>query len=55
MRKSVAVSTVPAVVLFACDDTTLTQVRPTGGPYDAGVFEGTFAATCPAGYEEVMR
>ena len=31
------------------DDTTLTQVRPTGGPYAAGVLEGTFRATCPAG------
>ena len=31
------------------DDTTLTQVRPTGDPYDAGVLEGTFSATCPAG------
>jgi hypothetical protein len=30
------------------DDTTLTQVRPTGGPYDAGVLEGTFSATCPS-------
>jgi len=31
------------------DDTNLTEVRPTGGPYDAGVLEGTFSATCPAG------
>jgi len=31
------------------DDTTLTEVRPTGGPYDAGVLEGTFSATCPSG------
>ena len=30
------------------DDTALTEVRPTGGPYDAGVLEGTFTATCPA-------
>ena len=30
------------------DDSTLIQVRPTGGPYDAGVLEGTFSATCPA-------
>lgn len=30
------------------DDTTLNQVRPTGGPYDAGVLEGTFSVTCPA-------
>jgi len=28
------------------DDTNLTEVRPTGGPYDAGVLEGTFSATC---------
>jgi hypothetical protein len=31
------------------DDTTLTEIRPTGDPYDAGVLEGTFSATCPAG------
>jgi len=31
------------------DDTTLTQVRGTGEPYDAGVLEGTFSATCSAG------
>lgn len=31
------------------DDTTLIRVRPTGDPYDAGVLEGTFSATCPAG------
>ena len=31
------------------DDTTLNQVRPTGDPYDAGVLDGTFTATCPAG------
>ena len=30
------------------DDTTLNQVRPTGDPYDAGVLDGTFSATCPA-------
>jgi hypothetical protein len=30
------------------DDTTLNEVRPTGDPYDAGVLEGTFSATCPA-------
>ncbi len=28
------------------DDTNLTQVRPTGGPYDGGVLEGTFSVTC---------
>lgn len=28
------------------DDTSLTEVRPTGGPYEAGVLEGTFTATC---------
>ena len=30
------------------DDTNLLEVRPTGGPYDAGMLEGTFSATCPA-------
>ena len=29
------------------DDTNLNQVRPTGGPYEAGVLDGTFSATCP--------
>lgn len=29
------------------DDATLTRVRPTGDPYDAGVVEATFSATCP--------
>lgn len=31
------------------DDTNLTEVRPTGGPYDAGVLDGTFSVTCSAG------
>ena len=30
------------------DDKNLNDVRPAGGPYDAGVLEGTFSATCPA-------
>ena len=29
------------------DDKNLNDVRPTGGPYEAGVLEGTFSATCP--------
>jgi hypothetical protein len=31
------------------EDRHLNEVRPTGGPYEAGVLEGTFSATCPAG------
>jgi hypothetical protein len=31
------------------DDKHLNEIRPTGGPYEAGVLEGTFSATCPAG------
>jgi hypothetical protein len=30
------------------DDKKLNDVRPTGDPYDAGVLDGTFSATCPA-------
>lgn len=31
------------------EDKTLNEARQTGDPYDAGVLEGTFSATCPAG------
>lgn len=30
------------------DDKRLTDVRPTGDPYDSGTLEGTFEATCPS-------
>lgn len=31
------------------EDRHLAEVRISGGPYNAGVLEGTFSATCPAG------
>ncbi len=30
------------------EDRRLNEVRPTGDPYDSGVLEGAFSATCPA-------